>query len=360
MNINYFAGGNTAQGFVDFFKSNLQGLEKIYILKGGPGTGKSSMMKFIGKIYEDKDFAVEYIHCSSDPDSLDGIIIPAIKAAVVDGTAPHVIEPSAPGAIEEYVNLGAAWDNMKLKNHKAEILSLKETISECFDKSYQCFAEALKIHDEWEKIYIENMNFLNADMLISQTIDLILKDNKFEKISTVKQRFFGASTPLGSLDFIENITAEISKRYLLKGRPGTGKSTLLKKAASAAAERGINVNIYHCAFDSKSLDMLIFPELDVCIFDSTAPHLYDPSKSADEIIDMYEKCILPGTDEKYEKEIQDINKRYKDTVQKGIQYLADAKQLHDELEKYYMEAMDFKIIDIIRDKIIQELDALMF
>lgn len=360
MSINYFAGGNTAQGFVDFFKSNLQGLEKIYILKGGPGTGKSSMMKFIGNIYEHKDFDVEYIHCSSDPDSLDGIIIPALKAAVVDGTAPHVIEPSAPGAVEEYVNLGAAWDTVKLKNHKTEILSLKERISECFEKTYQCFEEALKIHDEWEKIYIENMNFLNADILISQTIDLILKEHNFEKIPIVKHRFFGASTPIGSLDFIENITAELSKRYLLKGRPGTGKSTLLKKLATAAAERGINVDIYHCAFDSKSLDMLIFPELDTCIFDSTAPHLYEPSKPPDEVIDMYVKCILSGTDEKYEAEILDIRKRYKNIVEKSIRYLADAKQLHDEMEKYYIEAMDFNKIDIIRDKIIKELETLIF
>ena len=32
-----------------------------------------------------------------------GIIIPALKIGLVDGTAPHVIEPKAPGAIEEYV-----------------------------------------------------------------------------------------------------------------------------------------------------------------------------------------------------------------------------------------------------------------
>ena len=70
----YFVCANSAKGFQNFFSSNLKGLNKIYILKGGPGTGKSSLMKKIGSTLEEKNYPIEYIHCSSDPDSLDGII----------------------------------------------------------------------------------------------------------------------------------------------------------------------------------------------------------------------------------------------------------------------------------------------
>ena len=52
--VNYFAGGNTARGFHSLYDSNLQGLERIYILKGGPGTGKSSLMKKIGNEWLEK------------------------------------------------------------------------------------------------------------------------------------------------------------------------------------------------------------------------------------------------------------------------------------------------------------------
>ena len=35
----YFTCANSSVGFVSFFEQNLDGLENIYILKGGPGTG---------------------------------------------------------------------------------------------------------------------------------------------------------------------------------------------------------------------------------------------------------------------------------------------------------------------------------
>lgn len=47
--INYYACANSARGFVSFFDGNIKGLDKLYILKGGPGTGKSTLMKKIGR-----------------------------------------------------------------------------------------------------------------------------------------------------------------------------------------------------------------------------------------------------------------------------------------------------------------------
>ena len=38
---------------------------------------------------EERGLESVYIHCSGDPDSLDGVIFPAIGTTIVDGTAPH-------------------------------------------------------------------------------------------------------------------------------------------------------------------------------------------------------------------------------------------------------------------------------
>ncbi|WP_409303324.1 PRK06851 family protein [Peribacillus sp. SCS-155] len=345
---NYYAGGNTAHGFHSLFESNLQGLTKLFILKGGPGTGKSTLMKNVGKEWVARGFDVEYLHCSSDNESIDGVIIPKLSVGIVDGTAPHVIEPKAPGAIEEYVNLGSAWDSERLAADKERIKELSAEISISFQTAYSKFAEALAIHDEWEKIYIDNMDFGKLNVLTEK-----LKENFFGEIflnkqATVKHRFLGAATPKGAVDFVPNLTGDVTKRYFIKGRPGSGKSTLLKKLAAAAEQRGFDVEIYHCGFDPNSLDMVIVREIGLAIFDSTAPHEYFPSRQGDEIIDMYTAAIAPGTDERYEEELKDISGRYKSKMDEATYFLARAKALHDELEAIYISAMDFKKIDQIQ------------
>ncbi|WP_167955671.1 PRK06851 family protein [Anaerosporobacter faecicola] len=354
----YFACGNTAKGFQNMFDSNLAGLKKIFILKGGPGTGKSTLMKRVGEVYVEKGYDVEYIHCSSDPDSLDGVIVRALGVGIVDGTTPHVIEPKVAGGIEEYVNLGTAW-NIRMLEEKVEVIKrVLDEIHSCYPKAYDQFAKALSIHDEWEKIYITNMDLEGANILTEQVVKKILGECNSETGGVTRHRFFGGSTPKGAMDYVENITATCKKRYLIKGRPGSGKSTMLKKIWRRAQSLGLDVEVYHCGFDPNSLDMILLPSLQVCIFDSTAPHEYEPNRENDEVIDMYEKLITPGTDEKYEEELKDIKKRYRDTVAKGIAYLKKAKDLHDDLEKYYIAATDYTIIDQITEQILERIASI--
>ncbi|MDR6120903.1 GTPase SAR1 family protein [Bacillus sp. SLBN-46] len=355
---NYFAGGNTARGFHNLYDSNLQGLDRLFILKGGPGTGKSSLMKKVGNEWVEQGYDVEFLHCSSDNNSIDGVLIPALKVGIVDGTAPHVIEPNAPGAVEEYINLGEAWNARALSVQKYVIQKLTRQISQSFQKAYATFKEALEIHDDWEKIYINSMDFKKADQLTKKLIDTFFGKMRLNKTPDVRHRFLGAATPKGAVDFVPNLTEEIPKRYFIKGRPGSGKSTMLKKLAAAAEERGVDVEIYHCGFDPNSLDMCIFRELGIAIFDSTAPHEYFPSRDGDEILDMYELLIEPGTDEIFADFISKISAKYKNKMTEATSYLAKAKELHDELEEIYVAAMDFSVVEKIQNKIAEEIKDL--
>jgi hypothetical protein len=355
--LHFYAGGNTSQGFANLFDSSLQGLDRLYILKGGPGTGKSTIIREIGDFINKQGFDIWLLHCASDNDSLDGLIVPALKAGIVDGTAPHVIEPKVPGAVEQYVNLGEAWDSAKLTERRAEIERIGAEIQSAYDRAYAGFAEALRIHDEWEAIYIEHMDFEKADQLTQDLKGKLFGDGRLEKKATVYRRFLGAATPKGAADFVPNLTEGL-KRYLIKGRAGSGKSTMLKKLAAEAEARGFDAEIYHCGFDPNSLDMVVVRELGFAIFDSTAPHEYFPDRDTDEIIDMYELCIEPGTDERYASEVADISARYKAKMKASTGHLAEAKALHDELEAIYVSAMDFRVVDRMKEQIRQELEAL--
>jgi hypothetical protein len=242
--------------------------------------------------------------------------------------------------------------------HKNTILKLTNQISQTFHKAYDTYKEALDIHDDWEKIYINSMDFKKADKLTNKLIDTFFGKMKLSKNADIRHRFLGAATPKGAVDYVPNLTEEIPKRYFIKGRPGSGKSTMLKKLAAAAEARGVDVEVYHCGFDPHSLDMVICRELGIAIFDSTAPHEYFPSRDGDEIIDMYEILIEPGTDELFADFIKNIAERYKNKMTEATSYLAKAKSLHDELEEIYVAAMDFSVVEKIHERIAQEINDL--
>ena len=111
-----FAGGNTPKGFFSYYHYILsqEDANRIFCIKGGPGVGKSTLMRNIAMFMVDKGYDVELMHCSSDNNSLDGLVIKDINIALVDGTAPHIVDPKNPGAVDEIINLGDYWDEGNL------------------------------------------------------------------------------------------------------------------------------------------------------------------------------------------------------------------------------------------------------
>jgi hypothetical protein len=334
----YFVTGNTAQGFVNKLSSNLQGIKTLFIIRGRPGTGKARIMPFIAGECERADLPAEFLHCPSAPESYDGIVIPQLRLAVVDGTDLHYTALITPVPDVQYIDATSDPDDELLSLSDDRLADILQKIGSCHEKAFKHFSDALCVHDEWEKIYISNMDFKKADLLTAYVTELLLGSRRMNKTPVSKERFFGAGTPAGAMDYIENLTADTSSRYLLKGRPGTGKSTLLRKLAAASGDRGLDTEVYSCAFDSNSLDMILWPELDLCLFDSTAPHLYEPSRPNDKVIDMYAECVTPGTDEKYETALEDITTRYKASIGRGTAALAEAKISLDALTALYSAA----------------------
>ena len=115
-NISFFLGANSAGGFVSLYDTwiDQKNTQAFYVIKGGAGCGKSTLMKTVAHHLLNMGYEVEYIFCSGDPDSLDGIRIPRKNVAMVDGTAPHRMDPAYPGATGHYVDLGAGYDREAL------------------------------------------------------------------------------------------------------------------------------------------------------------------------------------------------------------------------------------------------------
>ena len=124
--VTFFLGANSPSGFYSLYDQMLEGdtAQRIFLLKGGAGCGKSSLMKRTAKALEDVGEKVEYIRCSGDPDSLDAVKLPSLRTAYVDGTAPHVMECVYPGAASLYLDLGCFYDAGRLEERLGDIADL--------------------------------------------------------------------------------------------------------------------------------------------------------------------------------------------------------------------------------------------
>lgn len=154
----YFLGGNTVCGFTSFYGGFCRGADDfLWVIKGGPGCGKSSFMKTIGKAAEDAGLDAEYVLCSGDPDSLDGVYIPKLRTGYVDGTAPHIIEAVTPGAASLYLDLGQFYDRIALRHERRAIEQLQTRYRACYRAAYDrlaalgdpsCAVEATAAHQK--------------------------------------------------------------------------------------------------------------------------------------------------------------------------------------------------------------------
>jgi len=146
----FFAGANSGDGFQNLF-SEIVDLEDTYdlmVLKGGPGVGKATFMREIGRSMEEAGTPVEYLWCSGDPDSLDGLVLPQLGVAIVDGTAPHVVEAKYPAVVERYVNLGRSYDAAGLQDVREEIMGAMEGYPACYQRAYRCLGAAERLREE--------------------------------------------------------------------------------------------------------------------------------------------------------------------------------------------------------------------
>ena len=135
-----FLGANTPEGFRSEYRSlqNDPAIHRLLILKGGPGCGKSTLMQAVAAAAEKLGLRVRRIFCSSDPASLDGLVVPELGLAIADGTAPHVLEPELCGCGENYLNLGRFYHTEAAS--EAAIRAEKRKNRLCYGPAYAAMA----------------------------------------------------------------------------------------------------------------------------------------------------------------------------------------------------------------------------
>lgn len=344
-----FPGANTANGSFNFFDNIItKNINRIFCLKGGPGVGKSSLMKKIANEFLEKGYNIELHYCPSDPSSLDAVLIKELGVVLLDGTAPHIVDPKDPGAIDEIVNLGDYWNLENLEKNKVEIVECGKDISSSFRRAYKYLKSAEPIYYDIEEKYKDCMDFGQVNLLTEHFIYDLFKNASSTGIYQKERHLFGtAITPVGHVDYADSILSGVSKIYHLSGNIGTGKTTFLKRVYDKAIKKGMEVEVYHYPLIKDKLETIIIKDLDIGI---TTSKLFEGRNTIDldKYLDQYKLA-------KYEEEINFDKKVFDELINYGISNLKKAKAKHDVIEAHYVPNMRFDEIETLRKEIVNRI-----
>lgn len=339
----YFAAANGFSGFRSYFNYVFNPLEftRLYILKGGPGTGKSSLMKKICTHFVELDYDCEAIYCSSDPNSLDGIIIKSgdKRVGVLDGTAPHETDAKIPGAVDEVINLGTAWSEEELISNRDKIIILNEKKSQHYKNAY----EYLKLAGEFSNAMaiIIKKAYKNNDIKTINDIMYDIKDinsGRNEEIRLIssfgKHGYRRVNKPICSAKNNMSVTGSFGSEYIF-----------IQRLLQEAKRRGTPYIRYPSPYSDKLTDAIYLIESDTFISTvSDYENITDTSAFLDEDILKINKERLVY----YSKQMDEL-------LLRSQKEFALASDTHFALEAIYSPAMNFKEIDILTDKLINKI-----
>lgn len=279
----YYLGANTVHGFYSLYDGFCppEGDDFLWVIKGGPGCGKSSFMRRVAEAMAKKGQAVESVLCSGDPDSLDGVYFPALHVGYVDGTAPHAQDVRYPAASGLYLDLGQFYDRAALVKERARIRALNRAYKGLYDKAYRLLASCPAPEED------------AADETPPQLATP-------EKVGTgqTKRRFLRAVSCKGLVSVEQPHCARVRE---------LSSQLALSQLAQNAREQGLDVICAQHPLFPALCESVYIPALDTLYFYNFAP---------------YDASVQP-------------------VLRESCAVLAEAKALHDELEAAYNPYVDF-------------------
>lgn len=338
----YFAAANSYNGFVSFFDKifSSEDYERIYVIKGGPGTGKSYLMKRLGEHFKALGCNADEVYCSSDPKSLDGLILEYDKRRIglLDGTSPHCRDAEYPVLIDSIINVADCIDRDRLVPHRDLILSLSKRKKE----AYKCAYLYLYIAGKIDKHVLGNY---------SEHFDIIGAKNK--AVSILKQEAtniqgFGKSVMISAFgkDGLYTLPHDFSTQKAVKiGKDPFVYRLFLGAIRDIIEREGIGYTLLR--------NPLLPYDAEGFIFDSGRQITYTNSDFDIDVTDLIND---------YE-EIEETTKSERILLSKvtseAQNYFKAASKIHFELEEIYTHAMIFDKSDLIFEKIRNEIENIL-
>lgn len=348
--IKYFLAANSGEGFISKFGSCYNPIDgwKAYIIKGGPGTGKSSFMKYIVKKADEKNIKYIMSPCSSDPHSLDAVIFPELKAVIMDGTSPHTVEPILPGLSDSILNFGEFWDDSLLENK--EIIKLTQKNKALHRTASQYIQTAGKLTQENYNTALSFTDIKKATFFAEKMYKRYIPPKKGDSFEW--EYYLSGITPDGIVNLYDTPLIVCKTLIIVKDSYGVVSNTIMQTLKKKLKLGGYEfISLANPILPSEITDHIIIPELSLGFIreDSFASIPTDKRR-----IRMERFSDQAGISSVKDK-LKYNSLMCESLLNKASETLKHAKFVHDELEKHYINAMDFEKLQKFADKFAKKL-----
>lgn len=349
--VQFFLGANTANGFDSLYDTwvDQAAAQAFYVIKGGAGCGKSTLMRRVARRMEAAGYAVEYILCSGDPDSLDGIRIPAKGAVLVDGTAPHSMDPAYTGATGHYLDLGAGYDRAALYPLREAIVQASLAYRRCYPQAYRCIRAAAEVRSRGQRPLHTERTLANVAQRAAELLDQGGQGAPGEGGPPVR-RFLSGVTGRGQLLLEGTLGALGCRGYAIRDACGLA-GALLQRLAEGAQARGEAVLLCPDPVVPSRLAHLLLPERGLAFVTGPVSRPGFVPLDTEELVDR--TAWQGGRDW-----LQASTQAAEALLAEGVGHLAQAKAAHDALEALYHPHVDFSLAQALAERTAEEILAL--
>ena len=289
-----YPGGNTSRGFYSYYDQLLppQTATRIFILKGGPGVGKSTLMRSIGETIAEK-MDVEFLHCSSDNGSLDGILVPS--------------------------------------------KGLKQKISARFRRAYRYLAAASRLREDSNALYAAHTDRAALNDALAPWLKTLFDKRKPHASGRERKLFAGAVTPRGCVCTLESLKP--GECWRIDGPWAFPSEWILQRIRTQALWAGMDVESYHCAIDPQRIEHLYLKQADLLITTHSEYHNISPAGVTQTL--SFRPLLDASALSLHQADLQQNRAMFSQLLQTAADAIADAKALHDTLEHFYTSEMDY-------------------
>lgn len=351
----YFAASNSRLGFHSYYEQCFcQRADRLYLIKGGPGTGKSTFLRLVAKRGEALGYRVEHYYCSSDPDSLDAVLLFGNhdSIGILDATPPHPMEPQLPGVKEDLVDLGRFWHGEVLSRHRNEIITLNEKKSAAYGDAYRWLRAAGEASDVLRNHTRKDINELKMMRVARRLMqNSVIYPSENREIHTALSESIGMK---GRVRFDSYLRA--AERICLIEDYFDMAYFLMRELLELAHQNKQSVRVSYHPILPDRMDTIFLPGsgtvFSVC--DTEQAQLLKERFPHSRVIHM--KGLVKTKQFRESREhLRQVEKLRKGLIAMASNCLDEVGKAHFKLEKIYSEAMDFDAKEKYSEQVLKQI-----